>query len=497
MNRSSSPTAARSRARPPGFQLTAAEQLSAAVSLTLTPAANSGIDGSDPCFPGQTIIDAPYVTQVLGSSVETIFEGDFGSGGAQPSVPLARADLSGYGASIFSEWLNPLEPPPVIIKVEFEATRGRTLYEVIQAQSVIYPYGISVVRTITMERQNAGWVNRTDSGWRAHSSGQFQFPLHGSPPQPYPGAVHAGPLTGAFNVRNIREQGPQITSDGLTYQQVLFDADLAVAASLHVTAGAFVATPAGASGPLTLVPSQDIVGYVQLLPIGDPPSPTQLTALIQQYGPFTPAVSCTVEAGKFGTGPGTVLRCSAFEVAVVTTGQGGASNPAIGVALRGAPQIPRGGGWSMGVRNYTDQAPAALPNDFPVPLVQNNDNTSLWNIADVADLDSLAAARQLLQPDARDRHQQGAVRGAADPGSGRAGPGIGSRPAVPAAAVRTAGRNRRTRARLTSATWPSILNSTGLFPELTSALSLLVANELPQINTIPAGFKYSKSYTVP
>jgi hypothetical protein len=479
-----------------GFPLTAAEQLRAAVSVTLAPAANSGINGSDPCFPGQTIIDGPYVTQVLGSSVETIFEGDFGSGGGQQSVPLARADLSGYGASIFSEWLNPLEPPPLIIKVEFEATRGRTCYEVIQAQSVIYPYGISVVRTITMERQNAGWVSRTDSGWRAHSSGQFHFPKHGSPPtQPYPGVVHTGPLTGAFNVRNIREQGTQITSDGLTYQLVLFDADLAIAPSLQVTAGAFVATPAGATGPLTLVPSRDISGYVQLLPVGDPPSPAQLAALIQQYGPFTPAVSCTVEAGKFGTGSGTVLRCSAFEVAVVTTGQGGVSNPAIGVALHGAPQIPRGGGWSMGVRSYTDQAPAALPNDFPVPLVQNNDNTSLWNVADVADLDSLqqpARYYNLMHATGTNKvlFEAPQIPAAAGPPGSVPGLQFPQLPsALPGGIVNPGSPNLGDLA--------SILNSTGLFPELKSALSLLVANELPQINTIPDGFKYTKSYQFP
>jgi hypothetical protein len=276
---------------------------------------------------------------------------------------------------------------------------------------------------------------------------------------------------------------------------VLFDADLAVAASLHVTAGAFVATPAGASGPLTLVPSQDIVGYVQLLPVGDPPSPTQLTALIQQYGPFTPAVSCTVEAGKFGTGPGTVLRCSAFEVAVVTTGQGGASNPAIGVALRGAPQIPRGGGWSMGVRNYTDQAPAALPNDFPVPLVQNNDNTSLWNVADVADLDSLqqpASYYNLMHATGANKvlFEAPQIPAAAGPPGSVPGLQFPQLPsALPGGIVNPGSPNLGDLA--------SILNSTGLFPELKSALSLLVANELPQINTIPDGFKYSKSYKFP
>jgi hypothetical protein len=476
----------------PGFQLTASAQLSAAVSLTLTPA--SGKKGPSPVFPGQTIVDVSYGAQVLGetsdgsSSVETIFVGDFGSGGKQQGVPLERADLSGYGASIFSEWLNQGVPPPSIIKVQFGTTRGRTGYEVIQAQSVIYPHGVSAVRTITMQRQNAGWVDRSDSGWQPCSSGRFTFPQ--------PAVVHAGAMLGVFNVRNIREQGPEVQSAGLTYQPVLFDADVGVAASVNVTAGAFRAVPAFETGQVTLVPSRDLVGYLQLLPVGSPPSPAELAALVEQYGPFTPAVSCTVEAGKFGAGAGTVLRCSAFEIAAVTTGQGGNPNPELGVALRGAPQIPRGGGWSMGVRRYTDQAPAALPNDFPVPVVQNNNDTSRWHIADVADLESFqqpVSYYGLLHATGTNKvlFEAPQIPVAAGPGPGSV-PGLQfpQLPSALAGGVANPGSPNL-------GDLASILNSTGLFPELSAALSLLTANELPQIDTIPSGFKYSKSYTFP
>ena len=476
----------------PGFQLTASAQLSAAVSLTLTPV--SGTKGPSPVFPGQTIVDVSYGTQVLGetsdgsSSVEAIFVGDFGYGGKQQGVPLERADLSGYGASIFSEWLNQGVSPPSIIKVQFETIRGRTAYEVIQAQSVIYPHGVSAVRTITMQRQNAGWVDRTDSGWQPCSSGRFRFPE--------PAVVHAGAMLGVFNVRNIREQGPEVQSAGLTYQPVLFDADVGVAPNVNVTAGAFRAVPAFETEQLTLVPSRDLVGYLQLLPVGSPPSSTDLAALVEQFGPFTPTVSCTVEAGKFGAGAGTVLRCSAFEIAAVTTGQGGNPNPELGVALRGAPQIPRGGGWSMGVRRYTDQAPTALPNDFPVPVVQNNNDTSLWHIADVADLDSLqqpASYYSLLHATGTNKvlFEAPQIPVAAGPGPGSV-PGL-QFPQLPSAlaggVVNPGSPNLGDLA--------AILSSTGLFPELSAALSLLTQNELPQINTIPSGFQYRKSYTFP
>ena len=153
-----------------------------------------------------------YGTQVLGetsdgsSSVETIFVGDFGSGGKQQGVPLERADLSGYGASIFSEWLNQGVPPPSIIKVQFETTRGRTAYEVIQAQSVIYPHGVSAVRTITMQRQNAGLGGPDRQRLAALLQRALQVPRLA--------VVHAGAMLGVFNVRNIREQGPEVQAAG-------------------------------------------------------------------------------------------------------------------------------------------------------------------------------------------------------------------------------------------------------------------------------------------
>jgi hypothetical protein len=474
----------------PGFKLPAlAEPLNAAVSLTLTPPGTSGTGGPSPVFQGWTIVDGPYAMQVLGdtadgSSVETIFSGEFDNS-AKHSVPLERADLSGYGASIFSEWVDPGATPPAIIKVQFEATRGRTRYEVIQARSVIYPHGVLSVRTITMQRQNAGWVNQTDSGWLPCSSGRFTFPDQG--------VVHAGAMLGVFNVRNIRELGAPVTCRGLTYQQVLFDADVGVASSVNVTAGSFKGTPAFESALLTMVSSHDLVGYLQLLPVGTPPAPTDLAALVEQFGPFTPAVSCTVEAGKFGSEAGTVLRCSAVEIAAVTTVQGDATE--LGVALRGAPQIPRGGGWSMGVRRYTDQAPTALPNDFPVPLVQNNNDTSLWHIADVADLDSLqqpASYYSLLHSTGTNKVLFEAPQipvAATGPGSA---PGLQFPPLPspqPGGVANPGSPNLGDLA--------AILNSTGLFPELSSALSLLEANELPQIHTSSTGFRYSKTHTFP
>lgn len=471
------------------FPLTASDQLAAAVSLTIAPTQTSAVDGADPMFSGYLVpAGGSYLTELLSNSVEQILIGDFGDGGAQQGVPVERIDFSGYGASIFSQWCNGVEPPPKIIKVQFETTRGRTAYEVIQAQSVIYPYGISVVRTITLARRNAGWVLRTDSGWQAVTSGQFQ----------YAGTVHQGALLGAFNVRNIAEQGPEVTVDGLTYQGVWFDADLGVADSIKVAGGTFTGQPPGATQPINLVASQQILGFVQLLPVGQPPTPAQLADLVSGKGPFTPAVAFTATAGSFGAGTaGTALRCSAFEVAVVTTNVSSSpSNPPLGVALRAAPQIPSAGGWSMGVRNYQNAAPASLPNAFPVPVVQNNASPDMWNIADVADIESLqqpANLYSLIHATGSNKvlfeaPQIPAVAGA----GGSTAPGLQFPPIpnpLPGGILNPGSPNLGDLA--------SILNSSGLFPALSSALSLLEQNELPQINTIPDGISYTKSYTFP
>ena len=42
-------------------------------------------------------------------------------------------------------------------------------------RSVIYPWGIYVVRTITLFRVGSAYVYRVDSGWRAESNGVYDF----------------------------------------------------------------------------------------------------------------------------------------------------------------------------------------------------------------------------------------------------------------------------------------------------------------------------------
>ena len=45
----------------------------------------------------------------------------------------------------------------------------------IQVKSIIYPWGIRVVRTIILYRASTGYEYRVDTGWKAESDGKFDF----------------------------------------------------------------------------------------------------------------------------------------------------------------------------------------------------------------------------------------------------------------------------------------------------------------------------------
>lgn len=235
-------------------------KLRGGIQLTVTPVHPERTDAMFPGFTDPDTAHGPFLGSapngygytVLGLAdgvapgVGEIFNNDFGSSGEQknPGVPLRRIDFSGYGASIFSDWNKPDQIFPAIIKVQFETTVGRTAYEVVKAASVIYPYCVRSVRTVTMLRGNAGWVNRSDSGWQPASQGQFHFPP--DPTTDWTNRVHQGALAGAFNPRNIREQGVFVTvknpiggADPFVFEKVLFDADMGVTPSLTVSAGGF------------------------------------------------------------------------------------------------------------------------------------------------------------------------------------------------------------------------------------------------------------------
>jgi hypothetical protein len=219
-----------------------------------------------------------YGEQVLGRSATHIFETRFtpgtGDPKATPGVPLIRYDLTGYGASTFSDWTNTQPLITDVVKSFFHVLVGRTGHEVIQVQSLIYPWAIKVVRTITINRQGSGVVQRYDSGWQAASDGLFQFPSFpsiGGTPIIAPQEIHPGIIGGVINVTNIQEIGPQVPSTGtpdgggtptpIALQAVTFDGDVIIQPQHTVLQGAATATDLTGTKH-TCIPSTGITGYV-------------------------------------------------------------------------------------------------------------------------------------------------------------------------------------------------------------------------------------------
>lgn len=151
---------------------------------------------------------------ILGKTVTDIFNGNFKNDDGteiDKGVPITHLDFSGYGASTFSNWTDPLVKFAAISQAKFDVLKGRTANELVQAVSVIYPWGISVTRTITFNRNNNAVIFREDSGWVAKTDGLFDFsfdwPVSNSVPDKFesPFDIFPGVLEGLSNIRNIVE----------------------------------------------------------------------------------------------------------------------------------------------------------------------------------------------------------------------------------------------------------------------------------------------------
>jgi hypothetical protein len=337
-------------------------------------------EAEDASLPGTCEAIDPYGIAVLGLDVATIFNQEFRDGTLneepQPParVPVRRIDFSGYGASTFSDWRDSVTEVG-IVKAQFDVLVGRTALDVVKAQSYLYPWAARVVRTITIERQAAGWVHRTDSGWQAASEGLFVFPKKEQ--ADYSGHVHPGAVLGVVNIRNLREvKGGLISVSGLDYQQVLFDADVLINNSFPLAKGGHV--EAGCQ----LVPSKDVGGYVQLTP-GDGASRLKLGDLLKKTGPVGGPVACI---GNVGGPGGPQLTAVSMDASVDKTG----SDANLVAALRGSLGLPGDGAWTI-ARQIGGGEPAPLDPKFHLPLVQNDVlDPGKWHFADPADIARIA-----------------------------------------------------------------------------------------------------------
>lgn len=324
----------------------------------------------------------PANASVLGPDVDYIFNQQF-----QPplihkvGVPVERIDFSGYGASMFSNWLDPNASIAATSQAKFDVIVGRTSLEIIQVKSLVYPWGIRVVRTVTIYRSGSAIIYRVDSGWRADTDGVYDFSYNDESgthiASPY--TFHPGIVKGVFSVKNIVENdlpqfsrtwvrtppGNYINDDGISVpipaagvskdillQPIYFDADVQID---NVVQGA-------SNGR---VPSKQMLGYVQLGPRGEPISPAFFNQLLQtQAGSLGGPVDCIIDIGKSGQ----QMRLNRVDVA-------GAPDPAspdpvfTGTA-RGTVILPKDGSWSIVQHDLGSGAVSPVENNAPVPLIR-------------------------------------------------------------------------------------------------------------------------------
>lgn len=295
----------------------------------------------------------------------------------RPGVPLERIGLSGYGASTFSNWTNKEAVFAQTSQALFNVTTGRTSHEVVQVKSMVYPWGIRVVRTITLFRLANGYVMRVDSGWQAESDGKFDFTYHTWEndekkfhPQPY--EIHPGMVRGLYGIRNIREIPKAFVDGTATMQALTFDADVELESVVE-----------GGNG--NRVPSKGIAGYVQLAPAGEPISPQQFKALMAfEKNTIGGPINCMIRVA----GTNQRMKLNRFDVNNSVTA---AHSPAFVAATRGSVVMPKDGSWSMVQHTRGSGEVVPLPEQLSVPLIR----LGAWvkdQVVDPAD-----AANQLMR----------------------------------------------------------------------------------------------------
>jgi len=358
-----------------------------------------------PFFPGWTLqldnlrwslFGVPLTGTTLGKTVATVFNNIFTT--FQPKVPLERIEFSGYGASIFSNWLNGTAAVADVSQAQFDVVVGRTAHEVVQIRSILYPFGVHVVRTITLMRSNNGYVFRSDSGWKAESDGFYDFSytvVIGGVEKPVanPYEFHAQPVKGVSRVREIRDfpdAGPFSSSFklndpdlppellalgvpqwqtlfkdansldftlGVNMQAVVFDADVHLD---HVASGGTV------RGGQTIVPSRKMLGYVQLAPSFIlVPARVFADLLRSQNGSLGGPVDCILDVAASKQR----MRVQRVDV---NPARNAAGKSVFVTAARGSLILPADGSWSV-VRQQTntgDVTPVTPAEG--VPLVKPN-----------------------------------------------------------------------------------------------------------------------------
>lgn len=368
----------------------------------------------------------------LGDSVTRIFNGEFaGLTGDPKGVPVTTIDFTGYGASVFSNWLSPTAAIASTSQAKFDVFLGRTAHEIIQVKSIVYPWGIRVVRTITLFRASSGFVYRMDSGWQPESDGRFDFrykywdttvtpvpginPETGKPDWPEipvePFDIYPGVLKGLYNIKNIKEDASLADFDtkdwvqnGGTFINVLgelvkhneaepkeipifcrpvwFDADVELENLVQ-----------GHKNNRT--PAKKILGYVQLAPTGFTLTPQRFRELLDlQGGLIGGDIDCVMDINQSGQ----LMRLTRFDF---SHAQNKDNTKIIFVAsARGSAILPKTGSWSMVQHQVGTGDVIPLPNHVPIPLIRDGKWTPSFYTVPLANVNKLirmAAPSELLR----------------------------------------------------------------------------------------------------
>lgn len=302
-------------------------------------------------------------------------------------VPVKRVDFTGYGINMFSNWLSPSAAMAQTSQARFDIMLGRTSHEVIQVKSILYPWGIRVVRTITLFRTSSGYVYRFDSGWKAESDGKFDFSYsykdisnnNKEIQEPY--EFHPGIISGLYNVRNIKD-APSVAELNTT-NQILNNAvylNGVIGQEIKNLTGKTLDEPVKCGGVYfdadieienvkqghtnRRVVSKKILGYVQLAPAGKPLTTKQFNdLLLLQGGTIGADVDCAIDVNKSDQ----QMRLHRVDVNMsVDT----SNNPIFVVAARGNVTLPKDGSWSMVQHEVGTGEVTPLPEHLPVPLIR-------------------------------------------------------------------------------------------------------------------------------
>ncbi|RYY62281.1 MAG: hypothetical protein EOO05_03420 [Chitinophagaceae bacterium] len=416
-------------------------------------------DNDSPMFPGYVVqfnnllnlAGMPSGASNLGHRVTQIYNNEFllaplktPTIALSRGLPVSRMDITGYGANMFSNWLSPTAAMAQTSQARFDILMGRTGHEVVQVKSIIYPWGIRVVRTITIFRAPSGYVYRTDSGWKAQSDGLFDFGFRvmkagvdpygeltesdftGSHPDSgYPDPVyefHPGVIRGLYNVRNIKDapsvaeftaskqvfktkeyingiKGQIMVNDWDTFTEdtvcggVYFDADVEIE---NVVQGSINGTVnenlgGGRTTKYGRVVSKKVLGYVQTAPAGKPIPPDQLVRLLNfQGGSIGGQVDCEVIINDSLQ----QMHISRFDVSPAKSDTG---TDVFVVAARGPVYLPKDGSWALVQHDAATGIVTQLPNDTSVPLIRTGKRIKEKVIDPASVLSSLARIAHPLE----------------------------------------------------------------------------------------------------